>query len=193
MPKTWSDWVALVGAIIGSVTGVLGLTIAYATLQRDRPVVGVTLKPQISEKASLENFYPGIRFGPHHEDAYPQMWYILSAVNTGLRPVHIDKVMLLFGDPKERGSRFYYQHIDEILNEEHRRTSIAFSPQFLGQEKLWSAAFVDDTGREYTVLAPAIEPLFSQKMWFRNEVKSSEGVVSSTMGPIDRSRPITYQ
>jgi hypothetical protein len=171
MPQSWSDWVAFIGAVIGTVTGILGLVIAYAAILRDRSDVRVKLTAQHSFKSLIENAFPGVKYGPHYTTDVPHDWYVLSAVNTGLRPVHIEKVVMIFVDPKGPGSISSLLPHDALLNEEHRRTSLAFDGQFGPGHQLWSVAFVDDTGREHFAFGPAYNARLARYRWKKQKAR----------------------
>src|SRR5438094_931682 len=149
MPHSWSEWVSFIGVIVNGMTSILALFIAYVLARRDRSDVRVSLTSEHAFKAMIENLHPDIRFGPHCSGDVPQEWCVISAVNTGLRPVHIEKAMIVSVQPNGPGSASALLPHDVLLNEEHRRTSMAFAPDFTPGHSLWLAAFVADTGREY--------------------------------------------
>jgi hypothetical protein len=166
MPDTWSDWVALIGAIIGSITGIVGLIVAYATIHRDRADIRVQLNQRrYGFKAMLEHDYPSVQFGPHYADDASHEWFVLTAVNAGLRPVHIEKAVVTWVEPQGPGSSSWSIPCDVLLSEDRRRVSIAFTGEGdLGYE-LWLAQFVDDTGREYTVYGPKYSSALGRRKW----------------------------
>ena len=172
MPESWSDWVALIGAIIGSITGIIGLVIAYATIHRDRADISVQLNQRrYAFKAMLEHDYPGVQYGPHYAADSPHDWFVLTAINTGLRPVHMEKAIVIWVEPKGPGSSSWSIPYDVLLNEERRRASVAFTGDGdLGYE-LWLAQFVDDTGREYTVYGSKYKSAFGRVKWQRQRDK----------------------
>ena len=125
MPQTWSDWVAFVGALVGTVTGVLGLVISYAAIRRDRSSVSVRLTIEHGFRSMIDSRHPGVKYGPHRAADVPEDFYVLSAVNSGLRPVHIEKAVCIWVNPHGPGSMSFVIPHDVLLSEERRRTAVA--------------------------------------------------------------------
>ena len=162
MPRTWSDWVGVIGALVGTI----GLVLAYAGIRRDRSDVSVKLTREFGFTATLETQHPGIRFGPHRGGDSPEDFFVLTAVNAGLRPVHIEKVFCIWVNPNGAGSMSELFPHDVLLSEERRRTAIAVATDS-GYKKaqLWQVGFVDDTGREYAVYGPTFQSRISRWRW----------------------------
>jgi hypothetical protein len=175
MPTTWSDWVALIGAMVGTVTGVLGLVLSYIAVRRDRSDIDVTLTiERYGWKEMLEHEYPGVRFGPHRSADNAQEWFVFSAVNIGLRPVHIEKAVVIWVERHGPGSNSWSGPYDIVLSEERRRASLAFTSKYHAAYDLWCAQFVDDTGREYTAHGAAYSSWLRRRRWERQRAKALE-------------------
>ncbi len=170
MPQTWSDWVALIGALVGTITGVLSLVIAYAAVRRDRSAVSVKLTREYGFKTMLEARHPGVKYGPHHATDAPEEFFVLSAINTGLRPVHIEKAVGVWVDPRGPGSASSLIPHDVLLSEESRRTAFAVGTDVgLERHQMWQIALVDDTGREYAVYGPEFRSPLKRWRWKRQK------------------------
>src|ERR1051325_1437509 len=170
MRKISTDRIAWIGAItgiVGAITGILGFLTSYAAILRDRPEVNVELVTEHTIRPMIEGRHPGIKFGPHwNNDEVSQKWYVFTAVNTGLRPVHIERVIIINVEVHGPGSSSSYLPHDVLLNEEHRRTSIAFTDE-IPRYRLWAVAFLDDTGHEYVSFGSSYSSWWSRRNWKR--------------------------
>lgn len=158
MPKTWSDWFAFVGAIIGSVTGVLGFAIAYAALRRDRADLLVSVQRVDYEwAATLKMNYPNLHLGSPQpgNDTEPRSWYVLTIVNRGLRPIHLEQAGAEYVEVAGPGSMSGSSPFEQVLTEEKRRVHVAFMPSAFPKSEFYSCFVSDDTGRVYRVFSPA--------------------------------------
>jgi hypothetical protein len=172
MPQTWSDWVALIGALLGTVTGVLSLVLSYAAIRRDRSAVSVKLSREYGFRSLLESRHPGVKYGPHRATEAPEEFFVLSAVNSGLRPVHIEKAVGVWVDPRGAASISCLLPHDVLLSEERRRTAFAVGTDVgLERHELWQIGLVDDTGREYVIYGPQFRSRFKRWRWKRERDK----------------------
>jgi hypothetical protein len=166
MPETWSAWIALVGALIGTVTGILSLILAYAAIHRDRSYVSVTLTREYGFVAMINHRHPGVKFGSYRTTGAPENFYVLSAVNSGLRTVHIEKAATIWVDPAGAGSVSTQSPHDVLLSEEHRRTAFAIGTDIsVPGAQLWQIALIDDTGREYSAFGPKFTSWITRWRW----------------------------
>ena len=168
MPKTWSDWIALVGGLIAI------LIVVPTTLRdwwRDRPriviecdyadnePIGVTTQKgatleQISEPGSHN---PTFELGMAGQEE-PRLakgkrrTLIVTIRNLGRRPVRLEKIAFLWLDQRSKASRSTLgqaEPFNYVLAEDARRaTYVADLPQY---RRPLAVCVVDDSGEEHVV------------------------------------------
>lgn len=132
-PQTWSDWVSFIGAILGTLAGLLSFALGYISLQRDRPDVTLALyhHPQMFRDL-IAAAYPNVEFSglrtrpePHLKD-----WYVVTVTNVGNRPIRVQR---LFVTSQRLGTEARFTYIvpfNRVLSEENRRASFAFEATY---------------------------------------------------------------
>jgi hypothetical protein len=154
MPKSWSDWVALVGAIVGSVAGIGGLSLSVRTLRRDRAELQLTLHryPQTYYKIAT-TYAPNAVFQGGTPENKIANWILFTVFNRGIRPIHIEKIEMNYVQPRGPGSMHHIADFDQLLTEERRRVSFVFDEHLGDQHSLFSVSIVDDLHSRHVVFA----------------------------------------
>ena len=154
MPQSWSDWIAFIGAIVGTVAGIGGVWLSFLTLRRDRADLKLSL--QFFHQTShhfVTTYFPNARFYRDKDDDKVTDFVVFTVFNRGLRPIHLEKLELNYVDPGGPGSMNMVNDFDEVLTEDRRRASIVFEPYEGQKRKLFGVSVVDDLHRRHWVYA----------------------------------------
>ena len=141
-------------AVLSAVISVISVSINIGSFRRDRAKVQVAVRAhEQMPRAFVEGLYSNVQFfGRSETDDEARDWYVMTIVNNGRRPVHIEKVRLRYVRPSHGlGESVMFVPWDQTLTEEKRSASFAFERSPTPSRIFRSAHVIDDSGTAYAV------------------------------------------
>ena len=154
------QYVSIAIAVLSLVVSMVGASVNFGSFRRDRADVNVVAHAHVRIPiAFVEGLYRNIKvFGRAENDREARDWCVMTVVNRGRRPIHIEKVRLHYVAPNNGlAESVMFIPWDETLTEERRSASFAFERSPNATRTFRSAHVIDDAGAAYVVHPESIE------------------------------------